>query len=322
MSSNHRRRRLGVLVGAAAAVAALFALSTAGSARATYPGANGKIAFSSDFAPNPQIFTVNPNGSGETQITKDADGPAANPSFSPDGTKIVFQGMDAAGDWQLYEMNADGTGRTLLFSDPGVDNLAPKISPDGTKVAWARCPQKINCAIEVASLSDIAGTMQQLTDLTWSSGQADWSPDGTKVAFSSNMDGLLSAVWVMNADGSHQQRLTAASLEAGSPNWSPDGTHIIFGDKCCLFGTNIWVMNADGSGQRQITHFATKHQGAIGAYSPDGKQIVLIADLAYNPRGPCSGCADLYTMDANGTHMTKIVSDQPAMFSSAWGRQP
>jgi Tol biopolymer transport system component len=312
-----RRVHLPLAVTAAVAVAAL--LAAARPAGATYPGANGKIAFSSDFAPNPQIFTVNPDGSDETQVTKSEDGPATNPGFSPDGTKIIFQGLDAAGDWQLYEMNAGGTGRTLLFGDPGADNLAPKISPDGTKVAWARCPQKINCAIEVASLSDVAGTMQQLTSLTWSSGQPVWSPDGTEIAFSSNMDGLLSAVWVMNAsDGANKRRLTAPALEAGAPNWSPDGKHIIFGDLCCLFGTNIWVMNADGSGQKQITHFPTKHQGAIGAYSPDGKKIVLVADLAY--RDNC--CNDLYTMDTNGTHMTKIVNDQPAAFSSDWGRQP
>jgi TolB protein len=315
------------LPGERLSVALLFAFVVAAvvvlPAGATFPGANGKIAFATEGAPNPQIFTVNPDGSGETQITKNADGPAMNPSFSPDGTKIIYQGLDAAGDEQLYEVNADGSGtRTLLFNDPGADDLAPKISPDGTKVTWARCPQKVNCAIEVASLSNIAGTMQQLTDLTWSSGHPDWSPNGLQIAFESNQDGLISAIWVMNADGSGQKRLTAPALEAGSANWSPDGKHIIFGDKCCLFGTNIWVMNADGSGQKQITRFPTKHQGAIGAYSPDGKQIVLVADLAYKPTGPCSGCNDLYTMNPDGTHMTKIVSDQPTMFRPAWGSKP
>ena len=41
---------------------------------------------------------------------------------------------------------------------------------------------------------------------------------------------------------------------------------------------------------------------------------VFIADLDYS-----NGLSDLYTMDTNGTHMTKIVSDQPGVFFSDWG---
>jgi Tol biopolymer transport system component len=118
----------------------------------------------------------------------------------------------------------------------------------------------------------------------------------------------------MNSDGSNQHRLTAAKLQAFYPDWSPDGKHIVFDDLCCQFGTNVWVMNADGSSQKQITHMPTKHQDGFPHYSPDGKRIVFIADLDYS-----NGLSDLYTMDTNGTHMTKIVSDQPGVFFSDWG---
>src|SRR5206468_6195366 len=89
-------------------------------ARAAFPGTNGKIAFSSftDSSPDPQIFTVNPNGSGETQLTRSDEGHAVAPDWSPDGTKIAFQG-DATGNQQLYVMNADGSARQLLLGDPG-----------------------------------------------------------------------------------------------------------------------------------------------------------------------------------------------------------
>jgi TolB protein len=209
-------------------------------------------------------------------------------------------------------MNADGSGRHLLFSDPGFDDLAPRLSPDGSKIAFSRCPVP-GCVIYVVNVNGTGLT--PLTSPNWNSFNAAWSPDGTKIAFDSNQDGLLSAVWVMNADGSNQQRLTAPALEANYPDWSPDGKHIIFNDLCCQFGTNIWVMNPDGTGQKQITHLPTKHQDGFARYSPDGTKIVLVADLKY--RDNC--CSDLYTMDANGTHMTRIVSDQPAVFLSDWG---
>jgi Tol biopolymer transport system component len=295
-------------------------------AGATFPGANGKIAFSTDqngggSGPS-DIYTVNPDGSSETQLTHGEFGFASDPNWSPDGSKIAFNG-DISGIPQLYVMNSDGSGGDPshpLFDDPSNADFSPHYSPDGSKIAFQSCGAT-GCTIDVIA-SDGSGSATVLTSPVWTAKNPNWSPDGSKIAFESNQDGLLAAVWVMDANGSSQQRLTAPALEAGYPDWSPDGNHIIFQDLCCRFGTNIWVMNADGSGQKQITHLPTKHQDGFAHYSPDGTKIVLGADLAYKPTGPCSGCSDLYTMDTNGTHMTKIVSDQPGVFFADWGRQP
>ena len=77
-------------------------------------------------------------------------------------------------------------------------------------------------------------------------------------------------------------------------------------------------MNADGSGQKQLTHFPKNHQGGAASYSPDGKKILLLADL----KRPNNCCGDLYTMNANGTNLTRIVADRPAVFFSDWGASP
>jgi Tol biopolymer transport system component len=305
-------------VGARALVAALAVcaglLGFAGPARATFPGANGKIAFSTDQSADPQIFTVKPDGSAEMQLTLSAVGHAVAPDWSPDGTKIIFQG-DQTGNQQIYEMNADGSGRHQLITDPGFDDVSPRFSPEGTRIAFSRCGGS-SCPIYTVNVDGTGLT--QLTSSVWNSFNPQWSPDGTKIAFDSNQDGLLSAVWVMNANGSNQRRLTAPALEAFGPDWSPDGAHAIFTDLCCLFGSNVWVMKADGSGLSQLTHLPTKHQGGLGTYSPNGKKIALIADLKY--RDNC--CSDLDTMDVNGTHLTRIVTDQPGVFLSDWGTSP
>jgi hypothetical protein len=57
----------------------------------------GRIAFSTDNSGEPQIYTVNPNGTGETQLTFDTDGHASAPTWSPDGQRIAFVG-DATGE--------------------------------------------------------------------------------------------------------------------------------------------------------------------------------------------------------------------------------
>ena len=69
------------------------------------------------------------------------------------------------------------------------------------------------------------------------------------------------------------------------------------------------------TGQKQLTHMPNKHQDGFAHWSPDGTQIVMVADLDRH-----DGTSDLFTMDANGKHITKIVSDEPAMLFTSWGR--
>jgi hypothetical protein len=87
------------------------------------PGANGKIAFTSDRDGNGEVYVMNAGGSGQTRLTNNPsfDGEAA---WSPDGSKIAFaSGRD--GNGEVYVMSADGSGQTTL-----TNHLASEFSPD------------------------------------------------------------------------------------------------------------------------------------------------------------------------------------------------
>ena len=78
-----------------------------------------------------------------------------------------------------------------------------------------------------------------------------WSPDGRKIAFTSERDGN-SEVYVMNANGSGQRNLTRDPAYDADPTWSPDGRKIAFVSN--RDGSyQVYDMNADGSGQRGLT---------------------------------------------------------------------
>ncbi len=75
----------------------------------------------------------------------------------------------------------------------------------------------------------------------------DWSPDGTRVAFSSHREGGFN-VFVMNSDGSGTVRLSDNDgKENGGPDWSPDGSKIAF--TSYQGNLDVFVMNADGSSE-------------------------------------------------------------------------
>ncbi len=94
-------------------------------------------------------------------------------------------------------------------------------------------------------------TGTRLMDIPTNDSDAAWSPDGRRIAFVSDRDGL-GEIYVMNADGSGQTNLTNNPADDLDPAWSPDGKRITFaserdGDY------EIYVMNADGSGQTRLT---------------------------------------------------------------------
>src|SRR5216117_1854859 len=85
-----------------------------------------------------------------------------------------------------------------------------------------------------------------------------WSPDGTRIAFTSARDGNWE-IYVMNADGSNATRLTDNGAQM--PAWSPDGTRIAF-TSARDGNWEIYVMNADGSDPRNLTNNPAADGGA------------------------------------------------------------
>jgi hypothetical protein len=98
------------------------------------------------------------------------------------------------------------------------------------------------------------------------------SPDGTRIAFDSDRDGVR-GVYVADADGTNAHRISGDGF-ASVPSWSPDGRRVAFvrAEPSAPKVWNLWVADADGSDLRRLTHHRVG-QAWGGSWFPDGARI-------------------------------------------------
>lgn len=194
-----------------------------------------RLAFLSDRTGEPQVWTMNQDGTDQTQVT--TQGASAFGfydivlSWSPNG-KIVY--ADSAG--MITSINPDGSDRSPL----GAFGLDPVVSPDGSKIAYIVFRES-NADLFVMDADGANPT--QLTTYEIFSGpfHPEWSPDGSKIAFTS-LTGYFN-IHTINADGTNQTTVTSGPAQL-VPQWSPDGTRILYTE---LADFTLRTINPDGT---------------------------------------------------------------------------
>lgn len=139
----------------------------------------------------------------------------------------------------------------------------------------------------------------------WSTDPA-WSPDGRRIAFTSDRSGNPQ-IYIMDADGSSQRRVTSTPGANYRSAWSPDGQRIAFVNQRDG-NRGIYVMSADGTGPERITS-----QGGYNddpAWSPDGIRIAFANGL--------EGSDGIWIMNADGSGRRQLTSNTEGDRQPAW----
>jgi hypothetical protein len=351
--------------GAGIAVALLLALAVfAAPAGATPPGANGKIAFYrvSNGVTTLGIYTINPDGTGETFVSGTGDNsatcsfldchsPGFDPAWSPDGTTIAFDRAEAGyhgnppgccGVKKIWSVPATGgADKPLVCEDlypfsnyQCLDNeFQPAFSPDGTQIAYVSdecignygagsCTEGGSSSIWVMPSAGTACTPPSPTGWT----KEEDTPCGAETDLSGGLN----------------------PPQSNTPAWSPDGTKIAY-----TFNGAVWVMNADGSNQHQLIQGPADNPD----WSPDGQEIVYAglsglsiyrlsdgsatqvtfgafqddqpvfspdnAEIAFERKDSSLAHFQICTVHVDGSHLQRVTNSLPADdFSPSWQPVP
>jgi TolB protein len=164
-------------------------------------------------AGNTDIYRVSSAGGQSTRLT-DSPGIDIGGSFSPDGSKIVFE-SDRSGSQQIYVMNADGSDQRRI-SFFGGRAATPEWSPRGDQIAFTH----IAGDFRIAVMSPGGGQPRMLTD-SWQDEAPTWAPNGRIIQFfRTEKNSGKASIWQVDLTGRNERRLPTP-LDGSDPAWGP-----------------------------------------------------------------------------------------------------
>ena len=230
----------------------------------------------------------------------------ADPSFSPDGSKVAFaSGRD--GNAELYSINVDGSNLRRLTFDPKIDSH-PAYSPDGTQLLFNSDRENENGDVYLMS----ADGSNPVKVTNWdksneTAGPGSWSPDGTKIAFFSDRDGK-DDLYVISAETVRPRLVFSDPYhDVRSFSHSPDGKKIAYSQELDDKSGELRILDLDTRQPRLVT------KTELASISPDWSPNDLIA---FHDR--VAGNSEVCVVKPDGRGLQNLTNDPSTDTAPSW----
>ena len=257
--------------------------------------------------PEPGLYRVDPK-TGEAELLLSGAGQPREPESSPDGSRLVYQGIVRDGTAQIFVLE-DGEARQLTHLPGGA--AEPTWSPDGSQITFAGATSKGRDSDIFVMQAD--GTRVRLVARTDRyDRRPDWSPDGSRIVFDT-----YGKIWVASVDDGQVSRIPVTTPQGrpAAPLWSPDGRWIaVTGyDYHPINGivhiTRLWVVRPDGTDKRPLEDRkpAFFDWQLEPTWSPNGRSIAFVS----------GGGRGLHSSDPSDIAIIDVRTGEVALLSKA-----
>ncbi|HEV2288513.1 MAG TPA: S9 family peptidase [Candidatus Acidoferrales bacterium] len=261
------------------------------------------------------------------------DKSVSNVVWSPDGKILAFTmaaGKEKEAEPQVWFMYADGGEPWQVTKHKsGVHGF--EFSPDGKTLLLVATKPKaadeekrekakddavvVDHDFEMAQLwtwNIASGDEKELTEGDFTVSNPRWSPDGTRVTFTTNptprLDDIsLQTAWVLDVASGQKRKLVDSADYTHTARWSLDGKWIAYlsSQGLDLYQMNLFVVSADGGQPTKLTGSFELNAGTP-VWAPDGKTIYFSTETRES--------VEIFAADvAGGT--VRQVTDKPAVIS-------
>ncbi|MCU4751859.1 prolyl oligopeptidase family serine peptidase [Halobacteria archaeon AArc-curdl1] len=194
-------------------------------------------------------------------------------SWGADGDRVFFH-LDDDGNEQnhIYALSRDGAVESVVEMDGQV--AIQDVGDDGeTLVLGSSRDGQMNLYRHDLP----SGETTKITNYERAAGGATISPDGERVAFTTNEsdDYNNKDVYVMDVDGSNPRNLEIGDdgAEAGADDWSPDGERLLVSDNSADLGrAGVYDLESE-----TVEWYGTgEFEESASAFLPDGERILVM----------------------------------------------
>jgi Tol biopolymer transport system component len=260
---------------------------------------NGKIVYNKAVHDGAgDIFVMNQDGSGKTQLTSDAAA-IYSASFTPDGSTVAFTHVDQEAEtYNISTINSDGTNLNYLSAQ----GLYVGWLPNSNRVSFfdstddANKLKTINTDQSDLQETGYSPTLEGLLNLGY-----HWSPDSTKVVYAF-ADGETYKIKVARVDGSGGDFVSTLPFSV-APNFSADGSKVYFAGSTDGNILSLYSVGASGGNQAFIAALPPGEPLNL-IISPDGAKLLYLVNEG-------GGINSAYVLNIDGSNQAKVVNNIP-----------
>ena len=278
-------------------------------------GGVGQIAFASDRSGIPQIYLLNVDGTGLTQLTSAEDG-ACQPAWSPDGVRLVYtspcrRNREHYPGSSLWLLDLESGEVRQLPTVIGGGDYDPAWSPDGKKLAFTSQRDR---RAQIYLLDLESGVATNLSSGPASDFQPAWDPRGVQLLFTTRRS-ERTAIWFMPLSGEGAQRFSMQNERDDShPDWSRDGQFVLI--ERAIGGIPRLVVKPFEARDRVAVQLCLEGPRAAqpmaeAKWSPDGNWILF-------ETWPQGNDHNIGLISSSCTNYAELTQDPAYDFDPAW----